>query len=82
MRAGSMAVCVTTHRIHCASHDTTQWIPGVLIEPIPEIVETLFRKELCNSVVEVWIKLVDDTLILDDGEKADAEGLHADEYQR
>lgn len=42
-----------------AADDTAEWVPGAVIEPVMERVETLFREIFRRAVVEVRIELVD-----------------------
>jgi len=48
--------------VNGATNNTTKWIPCSVIEPIMEIVETLFSQESCCTIVEVRIKFMDNTL--------------------
>ena len=41
-----------------SSNDTTQRIPGTIIKPVVEIVETILRQIFGCAIVEVWIKLM------------------------
>ena len=66
-----------THRVDGASDNTAQRVPGVLIEPVPEVVEALAGQEARDAIVEVWIKLVDHAFIFDHREKSDAKSQHA-----
>ena len=49
-------------RINGATNDTAKWIPGTIIKPVVEVVESLLRKEASRSIVEVRIELVNNTL--------------------
>ena len=53
------------HRIDCASDNSAQWIPGAIIKPVPHVIESILCEELSDSVIEVGIELMDDTLVLD-----------------
>ena len=55
-----------TYRIDCASHHSPKWIPSSIIEPVPHVIEAIFGQILGDSVIEVWIELMNDTLVLDD----------------
>mmetsp|Transcript_1509 Transcript_1509/g.4481 ORF Transcript_1509/g.4481 Transcript_1509/m.4481 type:complete len:242 (-) Transcript_1509:450-1175(-) len=52
--------------VDSASDDTAQRVPGVLVKPIPKVCETLPCEERGDAVIEVWIKLVNHRLVLDD----------------
>ena len=36
-----------THRVYCASNDAAQWIPRLVIKPVPKVVEALLHV-LCH----------------------------------
>ena len=46
-----------THRVQRATDNTTKRIPSPIVEPIPEIIKSFLRNELCDTVVEVRVKL-------------------------
>lgn len=48
--------------VNGSSNDTAKWIPGPIIKPIVEAVESFFSKILSGSKVEIRIKLVNHTL--------------------
>ena len=48
--------------INGPSDDTAQWVPGTVVKPVVEVVETLLCQETGGAVVEVGIELVDHTL--------------------
>ena len=54
-----------SYRVHGAAHHTAQWVPCERIKEIPCIIEPFLCEELCHTVVEVRIKLMNDTLIFD-----------------
>ena len=57
-------------RVDGAPYDATEGVPGAVVKPVVEVVETLLREELGRSVVEVWIELVNDALESQHGEEA------------
>ena len=46
------ARCDHQTRVHCATNNSAQWVPGSLVKPIEEIIETMFDHIGCRSVVE------------------------------
>lgn len=42
------------------SNDSAKWIPRPVIKPVVEVVEAFLCQELGSSVVEIWIKFVND----------------------
>jgi len=56
--------------INSATDHSTKWVPRRAVKPVPHAVGSLFREETGDAVVEVGVELVDDRLVLDDGEEA------------
>ena len=56
-----------------ATNDTTQGIPGTVIEPVMEVVESFLHKEASCPIVEVGIKLMDNTFKAQHGEQSSRE---------
>lgn len=57
-----------------AADDPTERVPGLGIEPVPELVEAFLREEERGSVVEIGIELVDHGFVAEDAEEASDEG--------
>ncbi len=73
---------VAAHWVHRSSNDASQWIPGSVIEEVPQIIESLFCQELGDAVVEVGIEFVDDAFVFEDREESDDESISTDQQQR
>ena len=63
-----------THWVDCAAHHPAKRVPSSVVEPVPHVVKAILCEVLRDSVVEVWIELVDDALVLNHREQADCRG--------
>lgn len=53
------ARCDHKARVHSTPHDTTQWVPCALVEPVQEIVEAMLHHIGCRTVVEPETRMYD-----------------------
>ena len=57
-------------RVDRSTDDTTQGVPGTVIEPVVKGVEAFFGQELRRAIVEVRIELMDDGFVSQNREQA------------
>ena len=55
--------------IYCTTDDTTQRIPGSIIEPVMKIIESLFREESRCAIIKIGIELVNNAFKSQDGKQ-------------
>ena len=59
--------------VNGTTNDSAEWIPGHIIKPVVKCIESFLNQIFGCSVVEVGIKLVDNTLISQHGKETSAE---------
>lgn len=64
-----------------AADDAAERVPGLEIEPVPELLEAVADEVESGAVVEVGVELVDHGLVAEDAEEADGEGEDIDEEE-
>lgn len=74
-------VVYSTRRDHqswvdSAADNPAKRVPCSLVEPVQEIIETVFDHVCCCTVVEPWVEFVDDALEPYDGEQPGGEPGH------
>merc|ERR1712059_83122 len=67
--------------VHSAPHDPAQGVPGTVVKPVKEVVETMLDHVGCRTVVKPGIKLMDDALESDDSKEPGGEPSEPGEGQ-